>query len=415
MSGLLITCTHERPERAKRGLKPGCRRLIVQRRHGSGRKVTDRGRSLVMHLRTVAPYHHRDNKGAFTVYSAQAVDFLVTTNESFDVPIYLLPNLSARPRARVLLGVALCGAALFASGCDRIKTRMDGQVRSQATSDPVWVSDSTFLSQKPSIVFRLVTLENGRTAVPVATYGASGFRALKMSVRGWKALDVGFLHSGNSMTAVREGRPAGELKMARGQWERGTALDSLPGCPVLVPGGLVEGGSSSALAFVGASPTIASPPQVSPAELAEALDKVPMLIAPAQGISRSMISKYKREVHIIPGGGPRASILVIYNDPEEVSDTLRNVAQRPRQLVLMLDKGIFGFRPSYTYATLGNALSNPRLSYVDFMDVDADGKAEVFFAFQKKFGKIVLFGTEVLRFQNEQWTVVLQDLLRCQS
>ena len=327
-----------------------------------------------------------------------------------------LPAALARVRrVHPLMGVALLIAATTTSGCDRVKRRLDREAQGTPVGDPVWNADSSFLANAPSIVFRVFDHPNGRAVVPVASIGPSGFRELRMGIRGWKALDASYLYGGSTLHAIRDGRVAGEIKMTRGQWESG-AIDSLPGCASLVPIGLTQAGSDIRLAITGTRPTIASNAQLPPNELQGALAQIPTLLAPSMGISTSLLAKYAREVHIIPSGiGDRPSILVLYTDSEQVSDTLRPVAQRPRQLIVVLDKGNYGFRPSYSYTTLGNALTPPKLSFLDYMDVNADGRVELFFSFTFTASGKKLLGTQILRYENEQWRDVLRDGMRCQS
>jgi hypothetical protein len=91
------------------------------------------------------------------------------------------------------------------------------------------------------------------------------------------------------------------------------------------------------------------------------------------------------------------------------------MAQRPRQFIVALDKGVYGYRPSFTYSTLGNALTPPRMRFLDYVDIDGDGKAEIFFGFlYAAGGSLTLDATTVLRYDNEAWREVLKEGVRCQ-
>ncbi len=304
-------------------------------------------------------------------------------------------------------------SVVLSTGCERIKRQLDRESSANDGGDPVWRSDSTYLAGNPSVVFRLLDSPNGRIAVPVATIGTSGFRRLRLSPRGWKAFDLNFLHEGHTLSTIAGGRVSGQVSMKRGMWLAGSKLDSLDvRCDNPVPAGVVLGGATASLAVVNATPTLKPVPLLSAGDLAEAIARVPTLIAPSAGIGTSMIGRYKREVYQIPSGvGSAPSILLVFNDPEPVADTLRPIAQRPRHYIVILDKGVYGYRPTYTYATLGNVLSPERMTFVDYVDVDGDGKAELFFGSLRNKKYEV---THVLRFENDSWREAMSDILRCQ-
>ncbi len=310
-------------------------------------------------------------------------------------------------------GPALLFALLaFSGGCDRIRRALNDEAAAGA-GDPVWQSDSTMLASTPNILFRVFNHANGRAVAPIATFGTQGFRQLTMGGRGWRAFDLNYLQAGHTLRAVRDGLDAGEVRLTKGMWEQGAQLDTLRWCGRPVPAGLVNAPSGVTLAIAGERPALKRVAPLSAGELQEALSTIPTLIAPSSGISTSMLARYTREVRVLAtGAGPRPSILVIYNDPEQVSDTLKSMAQRPRQFIVVLDKGVYGFRPTFTFATLGNALSEPRMAFLDYVDVDGNGKAELFFTFlaNKKYEV-----TSALRFENEVWREVLRQLVRCEG
>jgi hypothetical protein len=312
----------------------------------------------------------------------------------------------ARRRALVASGLVAISAL---NGCDRVKAAVRSS--DEAVGDVVWQRDSTLLEAKPSMLFRVVDFDKSRAVVPIATIGSAGFRRVTMGQRGWRAFDLAYLTSGHTLSGIRHGRVTGKFDMTRGMWEAGTQLDSLPGCPMIIPAGLSNAGNVS-LAVSGPPPKLTNVAPLSAGELQTALARIPTLIAPSSGIGTSRLSRYKREVHLLATGAtPRPSILVIYNDPEQVSDTLSRMDERPRHFIVLLDKGIYGYRPTYTYATLGNIKSPPRMRFVDFVDVDADGKAEIFFGYLRN---NLSESTAMLRYENEKWTEVLNQLLRCQ-
>lgn len=327
--------------------------------------------------------------------------------------ILTLVHRAAGRRTGLLVLLASLGVS---AGCDRIKRALKDETALDGGGDPVWQGDSTMLATKPGILFRIIAHEKGRAVSPIATVGPQGFRQLTMGGRGWRAFDVNYLQAGNTLSAIRNGHPEGEVRLTRGMWEGGGAqLDSLPGCPRYVPAGLAEAAPDVALAVSGVRPTLKTVAPMSAGELQAAISTIPTLIAPSSGIATSMLSRYKREVHVLyTGTGPRPSILVTYNDPEQVSDTLKAMGQRPRQFVVVLDKGVYGYRPTYTFSTLGNAITPPRITFLDYVDVDSDGKAELFFAYKQPVASFRLDATITLRFDSDAWRESLREMVRCQ-
>jgi len=119
------------------------------------------------------------------------------------------------------------------------------------------------------------------------------------------------------------------------------------------------------------------------------------------------LPRYQREVYVAEtGNGPRPSIVVVYDDPEVVADSVRQMGARPRHLVVVLDKGVYGYKPTFTYSTLGNKLSPPRYRYLDHIDVDDDGKSELFFGLNIKGAPLY---TIVLRYEAEAWRELLRN------
>lgn len=337
------------------------------------------------------------------------------------LPAHITPPSPGDPTRRVPLAVRLraalrvTGAIALAiglvSGCDRLKAAVKGE-KAVDPGDPVWRSDSTLLANKPEVLFRVIKHPKGTSVAPIAIIGAKGFRRLTMGNRGWRAFDLNYLQEGNTLDALRGGRVDGTIRMTRGMWVTDAQLDSIPKCPTLVPAGLAEVPSGVTLAVTGGRPRLNPVSSLSAGELNSAISRIPTLIAPSVGISTSMLSRYQREVHVMNTGiYSQPSILVSYNDPEVVSDTLSPLMQRPRQFIVILDKGVYGYRPSFTFTTLGNALTANRLTFLDYVDVDSDGKAELIFgAMRNKLFDL----TVVLRFESEAWREVTSALVRCQ-
>jgi hypothetical protein len=279
--------------------------------------------------------------------------------------------------------------------------------------DPVWRADSLLLASRPPVVFRAVDHERGRVVVPITLAGPQALRLIRLGGRGWEAFDTTYLSKGRVLNLIREGRPAGQTTLTRRMWEPLGALDSLPGCPRIIPAGLANVPSDVHLLVSGERPKSKAVDALSPGMLASVLATVPTLIAPSKGIPTEMMPRYTREVHVLSTGSTaRPTILAIYRDPRPVPDTTRPIAQRPRQLIVLLDQGQFGYRPTYTFTTLGNIQTPPKLSFLDYFDVDGDGVAELFFTSLRSQD---LPTTVILRFgRDETWREVFNEMVRCQ-
>lgn len=301
---------------------------------------------------------------------------------------------------RTAAGLLLAGAVLLA-GCERIKDAL----RPGDGADPRWQGDSTLLASKPDFLFRVKRTDGRTRIVPFATVGARGFHTLSFSDRGWRAFDLTYLQKGSTLINYEGGRVAGTTTMDRGMWDQGVApLDTIPGCYAIVPNALAPVANGTSLLSNGKRPSLKSVQSLSGGELQNALSTISTLIAPTSGISGSMLSRYRRDVHVVAGGtAAYPSIVVIYDDPEVLPDTASTIVQRPRHLIVVLDRGVYGYRPSYTYTTIGNRAAPARYYFVDYFDVDDDGKAEIFLGTDDdRLPKDWMY-TVVLRFQNEVW------------
>lgn len=297
------------------------------------------------------------------------------------------------------LGLALLGAACNTT--DRVRNALNAD-----PGDPVWQGDSSLLATRPEVVFRVTRDSAGPRIVPLATMGPQGFRLLTLSDRGWRSFDLDYLHAGKTLTPYRGGRALAPVTATRGMWE-GAPLDTIRGCSIILPGALASIPDGVELFTSVKRPPLKPVTPLSAGELQTAIDAIPTLIAPAAGISMSMLPRYRREVYVAEtGNGPRPTIVVVYDDPEVVADSVRQMGARPRHLVVVLDKGVYGYKPTFTYSTLGNKLSPPRYRYLDHIDVDDDGKSELFFGL--KVAGAPLY-TIVLRFEAEAWRELLRN------
>ncbi len=276
-----------------------------------------------------------------------------------------------------------CAAVLSTTACnrDRLKKLLGGDPR----VDGKWKSDSTFMASKPEVLFTTFKTKNGIEIAPIGTIGPRGFRNIRLGDRGWHAFDINYLGSGQTLEEYRDGRTVGPLKLKRGMWgDNAPALDSIPGCEIIVPSALATIPDGTHLFTLQKRPPLSAPPKpVSESEIAEALRETNMLVATKKGIPITTLSRYTRTVHRVNSGhGTKPTLVVMYNDPEIYPDTLLPDWQRPRHLVVFLDWAIWGYKATWTYATLGNKGAPPRFRYLDYIDVNEDGKAEVLFGVQ---------------------------------
>jgi len=297
----------------------------------------------------------------------------------------------------------LVSVALFATliACDQ---------RGSSAEPSAWESDSVRLASSEGVLLRAIEHEQGRAVVPIALLGPHGLRRIQLSDRGWRAFDSLYLHQGRVLQLLPSGKP---IRLLRGMWESGAALDSLPGCRRIVPAGLADVPRDADLLVAGklSSPSATAP--LPPSTLTEVLAFLPTLVAPTRGITPNQLARYERSVRVLETHStPTATIVVTYDDPEPVADSLRPETQRPRHLVVVLDRGSYGYRPTHVFSTLGNLQSAPRRRLLGHVDIDGDGKAELLFA-AKRGGTHE--STIILRFgRDEQWTEVLNELVRCQ-
>jgi hypothetical protein len=283
------------------------------------------------------------------------------------------------------------------TGCDQLRSRLyPPQV------DTSWQNDSTFLAQAPTVLFRTVRTAEGTRAVPIASVGDRGVRTLSLSARGWRALDVQLLHAGKSFVPYRDGVALGPVTSARGMWE-GTPLDSLPGCQQMLPAAAVSVPAGAELLTSGGTPLRNPPGRLSEGELQEVLNVVTTLVAPSVGVPMSQMAKYRRSVSVV-GTGATASptIVVTYEDPQELPDSATRLAERPRQVILVLDKGAYGYKPSLTLTDVSASRLSPRRRFLGTLDADGDGRSELYFGLSDRIprGELVTYS---YRFSGDAW------------
>lgn len=341
------------------------------------------------------------------------MDFRRPADENDSVPT---PRSTPVPsRFRSLLALLLA-ATIGGTGCDRVKDAL----RREPAVDTRWQGDSATLAANPLVLFHRYSREDGRTRIiPMAAIGDGGFRPLEFAGRGWRLFDLEYLQRGKQLTALRDGRAAGTVTMQRGMWEP-TAIDTFPGCDNPSPAGMADVPQGVTL-LTNRPPNPLNPvTPLSAGELAEVLARVPTLVAPTLGVGSGLLaSRYKREVHVANTGvTSRPTVIVIYDDPEVVPDSVDLFTERPRHLVVILDRGVYGYRPSYTLKTVGNGKSPFRLRFKDYADLDGDGRAELMFSLRPRETKDLPaeweLVTSIMRFEGEAWREQLRWLrVRC--
>jgi hypothetical protein len=313
---------------------------------------------------------------------------------------------SVIPRLRLLASLLL--ALLVLGGCDRAREAL--RPSGDAPADPRWQADSTLVAGAPDVLYRVVPGPDGPRATPIFMIGAGGLKLLRLSNRGWRFFDLTAMSGGDTLYALRFGRTAGPAEVVRGMWERVPALDSVPGCPAVMPSALMRLSVKDGVRFLTTRP---QPPLkharlLQPGAVEAAIEGVPTLVAPPLGVSPSALARYRRAIHQVPSGaGADPTIVLVYDDPEVVADSANPIGERPRHLVIVMDKGIYGYKQSYTYSTLGNAKAPPRLEFLDYLDTDGDGMAELVFGVQRREFPHVLI---VLRHEGGVWREVLRNV-----
>lgn len=346
------------------------------------------------------------------------MDFRSIADETAGVIIFSVNSLSMRLPSqlrrlcRPTIGLGLL--ALSTSACDRIKGTLKGSLET-GQSDPAWQGDSALIASRPSVLYRVVREgSGGARAIPIATMGERGFRPLALSNRGWRAFDLTFLQAGAPLAPYRANDPLPPVASTRGMWE-GAPLDTIDRCNVILPAALVSVPDGVELMTSGERPLRPAPIGMSDGAVQQALEKIPTLIAPTSGVPLSLISRYRRQVYIgATGASDVPTIVVTYDDPEVVPDSVPAYpTPRPRQFIVVMDKGLYGYKPSYTFTTLGNSQTPPRRKFLGFLDADGDGKSELFFGIQNPKFPLV---TYALRFRADAWVESFKyERQRCQG
>ncbi len=284
-----------------------------------------------------------------------------------------LPHRSLAPRVLSLALLVLVG-----SSCQQVKDKVkDVLGEGNVNADPRWSQDSTVLAAQPRVLFRAFPTNNGTEIAPIAMIGPNGFRPIQMANRGWRAFDLQYFEVEQAVFPHRDGRSLSATQIKRGMWTGGGApLDSIAGCQVIVPSAVAPLPEGTLLATSSVLAPIKPAAALSDAELREALQRTEKLVAPLKGIPMSLLPRYTRTVHQVNNGsGGRPTLIVVYNDPVERPDS--SLDERPRQFIAFLDHQLYGYQATWTYSTIGDPKSLPRLRVLDHLDVNDDGLPEV--------------------------------------
>lgn len=297
------------------------------------------------------------------------------------------------------LGVLLFAAACGEGGQPRLFGGDSGPSR--------WERDSAFLATRPTLLFRVIPNASGALTIPIASIGSGGITGLSLSAEAWRQVDETYMRSGQTLAVLRGSRVVDSMRMFRGMWQPGAApLDSLS-CPVVVPVGraLKTGLASEALgAFAtnGVRPPLKTERLMSADEINGALSNIGTLVAPSSGIPPGQLARYNRRITQVPTGINGGNTLVVeYNDPTPLPDSIPAFGERPRQFIVVLDRGNFGVRPTFSFSTVGSLRSPRKQVFLDYLDVDDDGVPELLFGLEDP-GPFVAY-TSVLRYQNDSW------------
>ena len=290
----------------------------------------------------------------------------------------------------------------LAAGCQGMRDRVDSKLYA-AADQTGWARDSTFVSSQPPVLFRVFHKGSSQYIFPIALLSKSPPTTLRLATkRGWGLFDIEFLFEGSTVTPVQNGVAETPIKTLRGMWELPAApLDTLPGCEgATLPMGLVS--VPDGIELVVANYKLPTGMRLlSPGELQDAIRDVPLLVLPTVQISGDQLGEFARTVRQIPRAGAAPAILLEYHNESKQTDTSVVGQRRPKHVVIVLEKGVYGYRPSWIYKTTGKVNDMPILRLLDVMDADMDGRAEIFFHV-----KVSPVDSYVMAFRegNDTWT-----------
>jgi hypothetical protein len=300
---------------------------------------------------------------------------------------------------RYQLTGALAVTALLATGCKDVREKIDERLYAKPDASS-WVRDSTLAVSKPPVLLRVIKKGDRDYLLPIALLDKATPTTLRMTRRGWAIMDINLLSSGNQISPVRDGFALTPVSMTRGMWEvPSSPLDTIPGCQTVLPLGLAPLPQGTQLAVANYK-IPAGMNTLSPGEVEAAIREVPLLVTPTVQVSASQLVNYTRSVHQIPRVNANPAILLSYHDERPITDTSVVGQRRPRHLQIVLEKGVYGYRPSWVYSTTGTKADKPLLRFLEILDADGDGNSEIFFYVDVRPG---ISFTMAYRQKNDTW------------
>lgn len=305
------------------------------------------------------------------------------------------PN-SVRLSLKTLCAGAVTVVAL--TGCEKVKQRL--YATPEPAVDQSWLRDSAFVAKGPRLLFRTMQKDGQTLTIPIGVFSGNGIRNLRMSKRGWNYLDLVALNAGQPLTPIQDGRPAAPAKVRQRMWENAaTPVDSVQGCPNMIPTVKVPLPARTHIAVMNYSlPTNLK--SLSAGEVEEAVSGIAQLVVPTIGIRTGQLSRYSRRLHQVLRVDEPPAVLAEYHDESEQTDTSLMATRQPRHLIIVMEKGVYGYKPGWVYSTTGKSNDRPILRFLEAMDADGDGRAELFFDVHTPIGPHLL----VFRKKVDAWT-----------
>ena len=293
--------------------------------------------------------------------------------------------------------------ALALGGCKGMRDKISEKLYpTDVPDDGVWRRDSTLIAKGPPVLYRVIRKKSDEFVFPIGLMNKGIPRILHLSKRGWAMFDIEMLHQGKEVTPVINGSAGSPVKLRQGMWEVSSApLDTVPPnvCNSLVAIGKISMPPGVNIAVSNYKlPTDMK--LLSESAMLDAVSTVSTLVTPTLGIKPSVLASYTRVVRQIPRVGGEPGVLVQYDDFRPVTDTSLVATRLPRHVVIVLEKGVYAYRPSWIYSTTGKDNDRPVLNFLAALDVDGDGKSEVIYGVDVPGGASF---TVVFRQSNDSW------------
>jgi hypothetical protein len=268
----------------------------------------------------------------------------------------------------------ILGIVVAAAGCDKTAPPED-RGPSASTLD---------LSTKPEIVFQVFGERGDPRLVPIAAVVGNALVPLDLTPADWARFDSLYFSPGTTYPAVRRGRVTGSVTVRQGMFSSGTPLYTLPGCANPLPmaaATLDDPGAGEftveLFALTRAGERAATPAPVAP----ESTLAVARRIGAAAGAEvdldgETLAALDFRSEALFTGASAAPTILAAYLDPLG-GDEGSGKGNTANLLVLAELRGD-AYTQAYLHALNGEATGVEFRRFVDIVDVNGDGVAEVF-------------------------------------